>query len=105
EFFGPVETYRGALLAILDGQPTGAGQVAELQVRYQGCADIGICYPPQTRKLQVRLPGGASAASGLQGSSGRGNRLAAALGNAVALPETQAFAVDAVADGGNRLRV
>lgn len=108
EFFGPVETYRGALLAILDGQPTGARQVAELQVRYQGCADIGICYPPQTRKLQVRLPGGASAASGLpglQGSSGRGNRLAAALGTAVALPEAQAFAVDAVADGGNRLRV
>src|SRR5690606_21600153 len=45
EFFGPVETYRGQLRAVLDGQATAAE--AMLEVKYQGCADAGICYPPQ----------------------------------------------------------
>ncbi|WP_255416916.1 protein-disulfide reductase DsbD [Pseudoxanthomonas sp. SGNA-20] len=109
EFFGPVETYRGALVAILDGQPTGAGASAELQIRYQGCADIGICYPPQTRRVQVRLPGTSTAASrlaALQSANAGRDRLATALGGVrPALPEAQAFAVDAIADGGNRIRV
>src|SRR5690606_41629156 len=77
EFFGPVETYRGQLLATLDGQPTGAGAIAELEVRYQGCADLGICYPPQTRRLQVRLPGAGLPPA--RPAAGR-NPLAAALG-------------------------
>src|SRR5690606_8331413 len=102
EFFGPVETYRGRLLATRDGQPTGAGAIAELEVRYQGCADLGICYPPQTRRLQVRLPGAGLPPA--RPAAGR-NPLAAALGSAVALPEAQAFSVDAIADGGNSLRV
>ena len=105
EFFGPVETYRGELLATLDGKATGAGTTAELEVRYQGCADIGICYPPQTRRLQVRLADAGS--GGLPATQPAGGRtlLAAALGQASALPESQAFSVDAIADGGNRLRV
>src|SRR5690606_13541920 len=68
--------------------------------------DIGICYPPQTRRLQVRLPG--RSGSGLpapQAAGGGRNLLAAALGQAAPLPESQAFSVDAIADGGNRLRV
>ena len=64
EFFGPVETYRGELVAVLDGQASGPGPV-ELEVKYQGCADIGICYPPQTRRLRVALPAaGTTAATG-----------------------------------------
>src|SRR5690606_13655506 len=105
EFFGPVETYRGQLLATLDGQPTGAGAIAELEVRYQGCADAGICYPPQTRQVQVRLPAAGQAGTRQSGSPGRGRLAAALAGVGGALPESQAFAVDAVADGGNRLRV
>ena len=103
EFFGPVETYRGELRATLDGQATGAGAIAELEVRYQGCADVGICYPPQTRRLQVRLPGdGGMPAAGVPAAR---NPLAAALGTSMALPEAQAFTVDAIADGGNGVRV
>ncbi len=64
EFFGPVETYRGELLARLVGEPDGPGPV-QLEVKYRGCADLGICYPPQTRRLQVTLPAGAGAATGL----------------------------------------
>ncbi|WP_447731121.1 protein-disulfide reductase DsbD family protein [Pseudoxanthomonas suwonensis] len=105
EFFGPVETYRGSLVAILDGQPTGTTATADLQIRYQGCADAGICYPPQTRQVQVRLPAAGQAGTRQSGSPGRGRLAAALAGVGGALPESQAFAVDAVADGGNRLRV
>lgn len=108
EFFGPVETYRGELLATLPGQATGPGPV-QLEVKYQGCADAGICYPPQTRRLQVALPAGAMPAvlpaSGLPGLAGGGARAGLRLPGQQALPETQAFAVDAIADGGNRILV
>ncbi|WP_372018240.1 protein-disulfide reductase DsbD family protein [Pseudoxanthomonas sp. 10H] len=110
EFFGPVETYRGELVATLPGRQAGTGPV-QLEVRYQGCADLGICYPPQTRRLQVTLPPAATAGlpaptaatlPGLGGSSGaRGLRLP----GQQALPDTQAFALDAIADGGNRILV
>src|SRR5690606_5555820 len=54
EFFGEVETYRGRVRATLPG--TATGRQVQLKVRYQGCADLGICYPPQTRTLTVALP-------------------------------------------------
>jgi len=51
--FGPVQTYHGTLTAKL---PIAAGQALPktLRVRYQGCADIGVCYPPQTKLVAVR---------------------------------------------------
>ncbi|HZV37215.1 MAG TPA: protein-disulfide reductase DsbD domain-containing protein, partial [Pseudoxanthomonas sp.] len=54
EFFGKVETYRGELLGALTG--TASADTVTLKVKYQGCADAGICYPPQTRTLTVALP-------------------------------------------------
>ena len=95
EFFGEVETYRGEVEAILPG--TGGGTVT-LQVKYQGCADLGICYPPQTRKLTVALPSA--------GGAGLLRRVAppSLLGNDdEPLPEAQAFAFDAIARDANTL--
>ena len=40
-----------------------AATVVTLTVSYQGCADIGICYPPQTQQLTLKLPAATSAAS------------------------------------------
>lgn len=51
--FGPVQTYHGALTAKLP-LATGAAVPKTLRVRYQGCADIGVCYPPQTKLVAVR---------------------------------------------------
>ncbi len=51
--FGNVETYRGALQAKLT-LPAGSPAPRTLRVKYQGCADIGVCYPPQTRLLAVK---------------------------------------------------
>ena len=43
EFFGDTQIYRQLLQLPLD-----ANAVQPLQVTWQGCADAGLCYPPQT---------------------------------------------------------
>ena len=53
--FGEVEIYRGELafsVPITAGQPPFT-----LQLTSQGCADIGICYPPQVHALEVSAGG------------------------------------------------
>ncbi|HHW4681811.1 MAG TPA: protein-disulfide reductase DsbD family protein [Xylella sp.] len=55
-YFGDVETYRGSLTGVLSDLAAHSGRQLALQVHYQGCADAGVCYPPQVRMLQVALP-------------------------------------------------
>ncbi|MBQ0943320.1 protein-disulfide reductase DsbD [Ideonella sp. 4Y16] len=50
-----VETYRGALTVRLPVRAASGPFV--LEVTSQGCADAGLCYPPDTRRLQVSLTG------------------------------------------------
>jgi thiol:disulfide interchange protein len=64
EFFGPTETYRGQVLATLPEIVGAGGRTLRLKVQYQGCADAGVCYPPQTRTLQVTMPAAAASAQG-----------------------------------------
>lgn len=52
ENFGQVETYRTALNIPLP-LSQGDSSNAVISVSYQGCADIGVCYPPVTRELRV----------------------------------------------------
>ena len=52
EFFGDVEVYYGVLdirvpLDNPDNRPL------RLQVGYQGCADKGLCYPPETEFIEI----------------------------------------------------
>ena len=109
EFFGDVETYRGELKAVLVGQ--ASADAVALRIKYQGCADAGICYPPQTRTLSVALPAADApadagfAALGARLGEGGGPAGNAALRgrDAQPLPPAQAFAVEAIADGGSRL--
>lgn len=56
EFFGDVQTYRDSVTAVQTGASASDADAVTFSVRYQGCADLGICYPPQTRKLTVALP-------------------------------------------------
>src|SRR5439155_11915386 len=55
-FFGNVETYRGELVVRLplDGAQPGARVIVKAES--QGCADAGVCYPPQLQSLTVALP-------------------------------------------------
>ena len=50
EHFGTVQVYRDRLAVRL---PLSATKGARLTVVYQGCADAGLCYPPQTRTLAL----------------------------------------------------
>jgi thioredoxin:protein disulfide reductase len=60
-FFGRVETYRGNLLVTLQLQATAPGQKIVVQAESQGCADLGICYPPNIQRVTVALPAAGSA--------------------------------------------
>jgi len=55
EFFGDVETYRKQVVIRLPfAAPAGLDAVM-LKATSQGCADIGVCYPPNPQTLQVQL--------------------------------------------------
>lgn len=57
EFFGEMEIYRGPLsIAIPYTRTGGAVAQASIRIGLQGCADIGLCYPPQRWLYQVALP-------------------------------------------------
>src|SRR5688572_27897219 len=112
EFFGKVETYRQTLTATLPGQ--ARAQSVTLKIKYQGCADAGICYPPQTRNVTVALPGAAAAdtaaaepmvAFGAPASGSPGALLGSPAGaaDALPLPPEQAFRFEAIASDGNTL--
>lgn len=77
EFFGDVETYRGELRAVLTGTPTPGASQATLRVRYQGCADIGVCYPPHTQTITVALAPALAAAASAATGDGAGIPVAA----------------------------
>src|SRR5450432_3241285 len=56
EFFGKVETYRGTVVVTLPLSGASAGQTVVLAADSQGCADVGVCYPPSRQKLSLPLP-------------------------------------------------
>jgi thiol:disulfide interchange protein DsbD len=56
EFFGTVETYRKRVAIDIPLQRTGSTERLELSIVSQGCADMGLCYPPQTKTVTLNLP-------------------------------------------------
>ncbi|MCC8442984.1 protein-disulfide reductase DsbD family protein [Xanthomonas cannabis] len=119
EFFGQVQTYRKQLQATLAGRAEPALKTAVLQVQYQGCADAGVCYPPQRREIRVALPEAAAAGAttaapqrenlgALVPRGASGPRLFGATGqaagvDALPLPAEQAFTFEAIVGDGNSL--
>lgn len=55
EYFGDVEVYHGILDVEL---PRSDQRAFTLAVTYQGCADKGLCYPPETERLTIEGSGG-----------------------------------------------
>lgn len=130
QFFGDVETYHQDVAATLPGQAKAAS--AKLTIKYQGCADAGVCYPPQTRTIEVALaaPAAANAAPAMDPApaaaplatfgarGGASNPLlggasplsapaagagASAGTDALPLPPEQAFGFEAIAKDGDTL--
>ena len=55
-FFGTVETYRGEVSVRLALAAPAPGGTLTVTAESQGCADLGICYPPQRQSLELTLP-------------------------------------------------
>jgi len=63
EFFGKVETHRGLLTIKLPvSRSSDSSQAVTLKATSQGCADLGVCYPPLTQTAKLTLVSVAAAA-------------------------------------------
>jgi len=71
EYFGKVETYRKEVRIRLPLVRDAAVTRLELEVISQGCADIGVCYIPQTQTAQIELAALAPASASASASSSR----------------------------------
>ncbi|NLU03092.1 MAG: protein-disulfide reductase DsbD [Pseudomonas lundensis] len=52
EYFGDVQVYHG-IVDVDVPRPADARRAFTLVVTYQGCADKGLCYPPETVRLTI----------------------------------------------------
>ncbi|MDR6678656.1 protein-disulfide reductase DsbD [Pseudomonas oryzihabitans] len=64
EWFGDVQVYHTGVDIPLPLAPNRGGQI---KVTYQGCADRGLCYPPETRVLEIA--GATTSPTATQGAS------------------------------------
>ncbi len=108
EFFGKIATFRDSVTATIPfTRAADAADSFELKAMSQGCADIGVCYPPQTQIAQLDLAG-LPAGGLLEGvraaSSSLANKLGLA-GDDEFLDPDVAFQVDVMETQPNRLRV
>jgi len=62
-YFGASIVYRNAFDALMQASSAGDGDTLMLQAEYQGCADAGVCYPPQIKKFELPLSGLLSSAN------------------------------------------
>lgn len=56
ENVGKVEIYRKEVRIVLPLERTPGTTAVTLKATYQGCADAGLCYTPQTRSVLIKLP-------------------------------------------------
>ncbi len=66
EYFGEQEVYYHEIVATLPVARAASTSATELplSITHQGCADAGLCYPPETRELTVTLPPGSASSVG-----------------------------------------
>ena len=106
EFFGETETYRGEVTVTVPVESVPDNGQVILQVRSQGCADLGLCYPPHREQVSVRIDPAQLASAGPSADvataparlgSGPLSRLGQQ--DAGALPPEDAFTLEAIATG------
>ena len=99
EFFGEQEIYRHDFTIEVPYRRTDAASSLTLRMRLQGCADVGLCYPPQNWTREVELPAAPPAAAvttSLFGTAPAADGL---------LPVEEAFVMNARLEGANELTV
>ncbi|MBS0327611.1 MAG: protein-disulfide reductase DsbD N-terminal domain-containing protein [Proteobacteria bacterium] len=56
-FFGDVDTYRGSVdVRVPLAQAAAPGEALTVYAQSQGCADVGVCYPPNAQQVKVSVP-------------------------------------------------
>ncbi len=69
--FGPVEVFRDRVEIRVPIEIAGASNGSvRLKATSQGCADLGICYPPQEQTLELKRAAFTPSESGAQSASG-----------------------------------
>jgi len=109
EFFGKVETYRHGVAIEIPIVRSADAQNLSLAITSQGCADMGICYPPQTKNVALQLPPAAPTAQKqdfdpLAALKKLGDQLGLSGGDEEFLPPEQAFIPSVTVIDGNTLR-
>ncbi len=110
EFFGRMETYRHKVeVDIPVTRGAGAPERFELKAGSQGCADAGVCYPPQTQQATLRLAAAPAAPAdnntakpALQSLSDLGARLGFGEEDQL-LPADEAFRLSVATSGADTL--
>ncbi len=74
EYFGDSRIYRDSLEVVIAGSDG-----ASLDVGWQGCADAGLCYPPQSRTLDLARAGAVTSAPVAAGGQADDQSLASGL--------------------------
>ncbi|MGY6553684.1 MAG: protein-disulfide reductase DsbD [Wenzhouxiangella sp.] len=104
EFFGETETYRGSVRVRVPVLALPADGQIEFRVRSQGCADLGLCYPPHLEMVRLSMDPSAIASrapqglAGLLGGSGSARSVLPGAGGG-ALPPEEAFRLEAIGTG------
>ena len=111
EFFGRTEVYRQQVeIKVPLQRNDNEARKLELTAVYQGCADAGLCYPPQTRKVDIQLPAAATAPQQSKGLAALNalSQLGQTLGMDqevdIPLPE-DAYRFSASVESGERIRL
>ncbi|MGB5354569.1 MAG: protein-disulfide reductase DsbD [Woeseia sp.] len=106
EFFGAQQVYRERFYVTIPYETDGVRPATlELNTRSQGCADLGICYPPQIWTTTVELAASVAnnPAAALLGSPFSAGTANSALGDF--LPVDEAFIPHVIVIDGNTVEV
>ena len=55
EYFGEVIVYRNQFDALIKLAKANGSETLILDTQYQGCADLGVCYPPQDKSFELSI--------------------------------------------------
>lgn len=92
EYFGDQEIYRGAVdVPVSISVPGARPSKLAVELKLQGCADAGLCYPPQTWKTEVALPPAKGGGADLRSFFKLNKLKSAGPGNDEFLPPDEAF--------------
>jgi thiol:disulfide interchange protein DsbD len=115
EFFGKQVIYRDNAQVGVPVTFSGTPQDFEVKVKLQGCADAGLCYPPQTWTVPVTWPAGVSGTppvpvAGATPAKSGGFNLRSLLGSGAKsdadfLPADQAFVLSAESTSRDRVQL